>query len=480
MIIANKISLILNEKKQNSVYICATSNSITSSYLLSCLASQKKLYTANTLDLEQMSDNSRFYTDNIDLPKSTVKCGSLLKNWNDIAGRESTPTRELLQPEEVAENEEEMIETSITVEALKTQASTDKISDSQSRNCVENTSVNCSAVSSPKITPEYFSNIEDKAERRMSISPDLFGSDDEGHFQSHNLMNLEHKGTEGLKNERGICYYESYCKDAVHLAEDCVDLTQSSDDENEPKYREPKQVQLSVENENDEMHNESKEINFDGGQDMNVTDYVYQILNKEQDSLMNKEVAIDVSLIDKNISERNNSAFDLTQGTEDSNNCSITDVACDTKSLQRENVQGSVFDGNNSINETKGLNAEQNDLDEDNNSVCDLTQSSDDSCHSSRETDVDKSMFIQKHLEKLSDSETDLTNNVSSKGLGSNCSKNSIIQKYSSFSSISSENAQLSDEELNYSCVYSTPKRKGKCRQSGDYSYFNGKSFIRF
>lgn len=300
MIISSKISSILNESqsfinlKQNQ----ATSDDLlNSAYLKTCVSSAKNIFTINTLDLDQLiTEENKFYIDKLDIPRIKTKCGSLLRDWKSIAGRESTSSRETIV------NTKETVEQNIMETSAKT-----------------------------NLEMEMFPN--------RSISPDLFESDDE----KHNTVSAE-----CLKNDLGIYHIESFCKDPVSLAEDCVDLTQSSDDENEVK----RLACLDQEN--------------TASCSMNVTDYVYEILNTK----------------------------------------------------------------------TEADNSHQ---------------------------EFNKS---QKHLVKSNESDTSVSN-ISNQRIRNSC-----------FSSSTSENAQLSDEELHYSCIYSTPKRTEQFSKFRRDANCDGKSMI--
>lgn len=92
-IIANKISLILAENEKNRPENSYETNShLYSDYLNHFSTKQSTILELNSLEVDLLN-TEKLYVKDLKLSPSTVKCGSLLKDWSKIPGREVSPLR---------------------------------------------------------------------------------------------------------------------------------------------------------------------------------------------------------------------------------------------------------------------------------------------------------------------------------------------------------------------------------------------------
>ncbi|XP_076268547.1 mutagen-sensitive 312 [Rhynchophorus ferrugineus] len=135
-LIATKISMILTENISQTIKPFHIYNSVPYTFDQSCTSKKHNIFNFD-------SDDARdFYVKDLQLLVSNSKCGNLLKNWQNIPGRAISPTRD--------------IKTDIISDSKEINQVSDKQESTITRD--ENTEV---------ISPV------------RSVSPDLFGSDNE-------------------------------------------------------------------------------------------------------------------------------------------------------------------------------------------------------------------------------------------------------------------------------------------------------------
>lgn len=237
---------------------------VSSEYLQNFFHKPSNILQLNSLEQRELI-SERFYVKNLNFAPSLVNCGSLLKDWKAIPGRETTPPRT------------ELIVDKTEMESIK---------------------------KNEEILPKI-----------GNISPDLFESDCEENFESNSIeksfTNIESNfdSDELFESQKGILHFESFCKDSEAISQNYIDLTQSSDDENPEIFKElskEKSFEMDpVFNENLEQEEENEEL-FKNGEvgieeksfeetfrteNLNVTDYINKILNENESNDFDEEVA---------------------------------------------------------------------------------------------------------------------------------------------------------------------------------------------
>lgn len=240
-LISSKISLILN---QNHIKNVDKDNSIIYSEFL-------KQFNAEHSVIFQTSD--KYYVDQLKLSPNTQKCGHLLKDWSKIPGREVSPQ--------------------------KNPRTTSKVDDTITKSSFESRT-EC-------ISPDLFESSFGTPEKTPPQSPNR--------CLSQSLINLSPNKSNSLikspdfediqlsySNKSGINHYESFTNDNSIVC----DLTQSSDEDEETE----KDLMLSSKkNLFDAFEKASKGVSFsmdvdtDSIGDLNVTEYVNNLLTCDRD-----------------------------------------------------------------------------------------------------------------------------------------------------------------------------------------------------
>lgn len=358
MIIANKISLILSDKseiKSENGRKSVAEVVVCSDYLKNLISEESSIIKLNYLIAEELT-NEKFYIKELNFSPSCVKCGSQLKDWNLIPGRETTPTREVTTKTETVEQTENLVETESQESGIEIQRQKcvspdlfesedeinksfeNKIEDiiSFDKKLANKISVDSGICEKMHENQTYVISDSGEKEKRLKISSGNTTSEltskssEQSTDDSFDLLSKDNH--EVIASEKGILHYESFCKESEILSQEYVDLTQSSDDEENEKDSVNKQVvedlfkftsenttefkkvckkdlcsndeqsneisfctlrnnsiacsENQVQNETDH-HNSFNMISFEETfrrESLNVTDYIHNILNQNEDT----------------------------------------------------------------------------------------------------------------------------------------------------------------------------------------------------
>ncbi|KAJ8983103.1 hypothetical protein NQ317_001846 [Molorchus minor] len=268
-LIASKISLILNQNKcspkedlQNTENI----KGLSSDYLKQFITKKNSIVLLNGLTLKS-AKSFDYYVKQLNLSPAIRQCGSLLKNWDEIPGRETSPDRSTLKP--LKHCDDLVIAKSIVLNSQKKdQIQTSNRDDIDKHVLIEN----------------HSSLLKKSSQLRECVSPDLFESDNEfdgsengsesnimhlddlkttpqspepENVLSQSLLNLSPSKSPGLLRTKvstksgafdkkrltftncdiftsntGVKHFESYCNNLENLSQQiCDDVAQDSEDD---------------------------------------------------------------------------------------------------------------------------------------------------------------------------------------------------------------------------------------------------------
>lgn len=300
---------------------------------------ESRILTLNSLEADALT-LERLYIKNLILSPTRVKCGSLLKNWSLIPGRETTPTRDdksqkenalksFKQEEKMCENEKQR---SVSPDLFESDDESNfdnknyEFSDEIADKIPDETENNAFATFLEKITtnkkPSFDSGIsevnlettnnnmaenEETDKKEKLIEKYLNASCSQENLSRHNKDEL-------IETEKGILHFESFCKESEILSQDYVDLTQSSDEEKLPIVADEKKAEddsfyerLTMKEDIEEIENKQTDLssreneaklqnNFSFEEtflreSLNITDYIHNILNQNETNDYDHEVA---------------------------------------------------------------------------------------------------------------------------------------------------------------------------------------------
>lgn len=346
-IIENKISLILSENLVERAESNADANEgnileISSTYLEKLLSKDDTVFKLNTLERNELCVE-KLYVKCLNLSPSQAKCGSLLKKWSLIPGRETTPPRDI-KCEGLNEAENECKEPEVVItkneglekptekyrrleKRIKSRSISPDLFESDNESIIERGENKESELLSAQTTDKEDGGQDcidfvGENESFLFTQTDLQDSSGSAQLfsenqQEKNISSNNH--VHQMSAENGILHYESFYKESEVLSQEYVDLTQSSDDEGAQAALDIisatndhgngiagiQRQQLENEGKNTPQHNctfiVASEETFNG-ESMNVTDYIYRILSQDGSE--------DVCASDDEVSSftRNNSA----------------------------------------------------------------------------------------------------------------------------------------------------------------------------
>ncbi|KAF2884237.1 hypothetical protein ILUMI_21929 [Ignelater luminosus] len=465
-LISEKVTLILSENEQKSM--CFSNSNLFQSRKPDSEILQKqwnrenKIFKANNFSVTDFQNNDVFYVKALQISESTIKCGHLLRNWNEIPGREKSPVHDTHF--DIDDDRREQCLSNL-------KASQENYEDTR-----KPTSELHNLSSTPSPVKIIESNVQIRSFNNYCLSPDLFESDEEMQFKTKqspvNKMSpiIKRSLETHLVNRLSV----SDDSDSESLLGTFTPIKRSLNKKvNSPKINESKSRHWNSSSTSDEIFTNEKgicsyesffDLTHSSDEETNTVDVNTKTDIRSNLASLSNEICLVKSVLDDSL--KNDDTIITTPST---SKTGVSDILQNSLCLNEGTSKSEVTRRSKSLNITEYIHDMLNnsqeifDLNHENlekvESI-DLTQSS--SSSSNHSQSPSKLLDINN---KKDDSKKECKSN---------------FQRYESFKSTTSddltssqcsqESICIDDEELNYSCMFQNSNADGSSKNRFELS----------